>query len=117
MQIMRDEKRMKPEWNVFVENINAGRIETYNIFDHSGFRRECSELLMAVHDKEIFREKMKSSLQYFFWAKCEWEVVVTSLTGEKAKIKIDVFKQVMMNYDSFVDYVWNNIENIICAEK
>ena len=78
---------------------------------------------------------------YYYWAKCEWEVVITSWPphinmdeldrinkqrkSEFAKYdrepyclcintdvrkKIDVYSQVMLNFDIFVDYVWGHRE-------
>ena len=67
---------------------------------------------------------------YYFWSKSEYEIVITSfppyidkkeiekLTKTNKKIreavnldtgkKIDIFDQIMINQDKFIDYLWNN---------
>jgi hypothetical protein len=64
--------------------------------------------------KDAFAESMKSELMYYFWSKYEWEVCITELfDGEKkAETKVDVYMQVMQNYDVFVDYVWGHKNEI-----
>jgi hypothetical protein len=57
-----------------------------------------------------FARHLRSHLFCFFCSKCEYEVLISPWTGNKEKgtIKIDIFDQVMMNFDIFVDYVWNS---------
>ena len=93
-----------------------------------------------------FAEAVKSSLMSAYWSKCEWETIITSwppyvdgeevdrLFKEKQKhieehghfyrtdvgleiaFKIDVYTQVMMNWDRFIEYVWNN-KRLITEKK
>ena len=86
----------------------------------------------------LFVEEVKRSLMYFYWSKSEWEVIITSwppyvnekgflrlnlkrnehlvkygrfirtdvnIEGEK---KVDVYEQIMLNWDHFITYLWNN---------
>ena len=77
---------------------------------------------------------------YYFWSKCEWEVVITDWpthitveeieelneelsryearwhrkpyslnVGLPVQKKVSVYDQVMMNWDIFVEYVWNEL--------
>ena len=93
-----------------------------------------------------FAQAVRDSLQYAYWSKCEWETIITSwppyvdgeeidrLSKEKDECikersvfyrtdvnlligyKIDVFTQVMLNWDRFIDYVWNN-KHLITERK
>lgn len=133
---------MELVWNVFVEDINARKIEVYNIFDHYRFMEDLVDIKKRIGKDEgffpQFAAEVKTSLMYYFWSKCEWEVVITSwppyvdgkevdrLYDEKTNMlidygrfvrtdvrletreKIDVFDQVMMNWDQFIDYLWRN---------
>ena len=86
----------------------------------------------------VFKEKVRRNLSYYFWSKSEWEVILSSwppyvdsdeidrLIKEREEHlatwgkfyqtdcnvnvseKIDVYTQVMMNWDCFIDYLWNN---------
>ena len=102
---------MKLKWNVYYHNINSQRIETYNIFDHRMFNEYVMlHLERTYQTKEEFSEQIESELRYYFWSKAEWEIIVSPWCGGKdtKEIKIDVYDQVMLNFDSFVDYVWKN---------
>jgi hypothetical protein len=85
-------------------------------------------------------------LQYYYWSKSEYETIITSwppyvedeelnrLNSEKEKriqetgkfyraavnlnvgYKIDIYTQVMMNWDRFIDYIWNN-KHLITKKK
>lgn len=87
---------------------------------------------------EGFAEHVRKSLQYYYWSKSEYETVITTwppyieseelnrLNKEKhereirnrpfyrdavnltTRYKIDIYTQVMMNWDRFIDYIWNN---------
>lgn len=57
-----------------------------------------------------FKEKLRKELMYWFWSKCEYEVVISPWVGrnkEEAEVKIDIHDQVMLNFDRFVDYCWS----------
>ena len=95
------------KWNVFYYDINRKKITTYNIFDHGTFLKYVKEAIDKCETKEALADQLKSELQYFFWAKAEWELLFYPWVGdEKAVVKIDVYNQVMNNFEIFVDYVW-----------
>ena len=81
---------------------------------------------------EIFAPEFKNNLMYYFWSKCECEIILTNWpTSFKVDIKnldatkhdyrdsidlevaekIDMYDQVMNNWQLVLDYVWNNLEN------
>ena len=103
-------------WNVYYYNCNAKRIETFNIFDHGGFKLYVKLALKRCRYKVEFDVELKRELRYYFWSKAEWEVIITSWVGgdrEKDATKIDVFQQVMLNWGAFVNYVWDNKEELL----
>lgn len=137
------------EWNVFCYNINKGKIETFNIFDHWKITEDVQKSLKKFKDKNEFKKEIESYLMYYFWSKSQYELIIEITESnriflipwcgcrepEKAKIdvtddasfdwrrfaekhidkqvyknkkKIDVYDQVMFNFEAFVDYVWSN---------
>lgn len=66
------------QWNVLYNNFNARKIEEINIFKYSSFTKDVENLLKEDISKDEFADKLRRKLQYRFWSKCEWEVVVTS---------------------------------------
>ena len=96
-------------WNVYVEDVNRRRIEQYNIFEHGRFATEIEKAYKKHRDDfDAFAEEVKNNLRYYFWSKCEWEIMLNSLFTDKnfKPEKIDVYDQVMLNWDVFIGYVW-----------
>ena len=99
------------QYNVFMEDFNGREIVTFNIFRHGAFREDCRKNAKKYKDdREKFLEEVRRDLQYYFWSKCEYEIVLTTLIESPHRpfkeAKIDVYDQVMMNWDIFADYIW-----------
>lgn len=107
------------QWNVYIHNYNKNKMEPYNIFDHSGFKYEVKQAVKKYKDKDAFIDKLRIELSYYFWSKCEWEVIITPWIGKKesCETKIDVFDQVMINWDIFSNYVWENRNKLLNNEQ
>ena len=75
------------------------------------FKKEVDVLLKEKIDKDDFSEKLKREVMYYFRSKCEYEIILSSWTGRADDIKIDVYNQIIMNFDRFVDYCWNERRN------
>ena len=96
-------------WNVFYYNSNSKKIEHFNIFDHWRFREGVEKALKKSKSREELEKKVKSELFYFFASKCEWEVLITPWPKrEDETIKVDVYWQVINNFDRFIDYLAKN---------
>lgn len=118
------------KWNVYIEDVNRNEIKAYDVFTHADFQRETSAALKEAYDKKHFERLLKYSSQYYFWSKCEYEVVITSwppyIGREEASrnkradlpkyrttvnletgSKISVYDQLMLNWEAFVDYCWS----------
>ena len=95
---------------------------------------------------EEFANYIRESLQYYYWSKSEYETIITSwppyieneeldrINQEKTEwvsqgrtfyrtavnltvgYKIDIYTQVMMNWDRLIDYIWNN-KHLITKKK
>ena len=102
------------EYNVYVENFNSRKIEVYNIFKYNNLENIFKEIKKETNSKEEFLEKVKRELQYRYWSKCEWEIILSEWPPVKddsfKREKIDVYDQIMLNWNIFSEYVWNNIE-------
>jgi len=101
----------KMVWNVYYENFNAKVIESYNIFDHYSFEESVKNAYKKYKDDFAkFSEEVQHNLKYYFWSKCEWEILLCSLVhrnhAEEMTRKIDVYDQVMLNWNIFIKYVW-----------
>lgn len=97
-------------WNVYIYSINSNVIKSYNVFDHAGFYEDLKKAARKFKDdKEAFIAEVKSNLMYYFWSKSEWEILLYPWLGKSDCCeKVDVYDQVMMNFDHFSEYLWNN---------
>ena len=106
------------EWNVYYESFNDRKIKTFNIFKHAGFLDDCVKYAKKLHLRDDIPEEkkeclnlVKRSLMYYFWSKCEWEIILTSWPPSKQDFrdeKIDVYDQVLLNWPIFAEYIWQN---------
>lgn len=106
------------EWNVYISNFNRRVIEEYNIFKHAAFVDDCKKTIKKYNkaaragefDMDAFSEDIRRHLLYYFWSKCEWEVIIDHWPGGEhfKPEKIDVYDQVRLNWDKFIIYLWEH---------
>lgn len=94
------------EWYVYYHDFNVQKIIKWNVFNHGTFKKEIDILLKEKIDKDDFSEKLKREVMYYFWSKCEYEIILSPWIGRADVIKIGIYDQIMMNFDRFVDYCW-----------
>ena len=100
-------------WNVYVHDINSGEIKVHNVFYHSRFYDDVVDSFSKCKgDKDTFLKGLKMDLMYYYWSKFEWEVNIGPLfehyKDEECK-KIDVYQQVINNWDIFAEYTWQKL--------
>ena len=98
------------EWNVYWEDFNSKQIVVRNVFNLSNkFVEYLKTDVKKFKRKEDFIEQLQKDLRYCYWYKSEYEVIITSWPSkEECNRKIDVYKQIMINWDKFAEYVWKN---------
>ena len=105
-------KKTRPlEWWVYFGNFNARKIEKYNVFRHAGFYAGCRKAYKNCKgDRNAFLEQVRRELGCCFRSKCEYEVIIGQWPprNEERKNKVDFYDQVMMNWERFAEYLWEN---------
>ena len=103
------------KWYVYLENVNSRSIVTYNVFKHFNFYQDVKEEIKRIENKQDFSERIKRIARYYFWSKCEYEILITSwiATNNFKDKKIDVYDQLELNWDRFIDYIWENKKDLI----
>ena len=148
------------EWYAYYYDINRNKIDKFNVFDHCTFREYAKKAAKKYKTKEEFTEQLKRELQFYFWSKCEWELVIKIAEDNRIflipwvgcrnpeevkieilpivteegfnwevfakehimnqryynKAKIDVYDQVMFEWDKFAEYCWNNKKKLLKME-
>ena len=56
-------------------------------------------------DKDTFAEKLKIELAYYFWSKCEWEIILSSWPPREdfKEEKIDEMLEYIQTYSTSVE--------------
>jgi hypothetical protein len=68
---------MNLEWNVFYHDINRDKITTLNILkQHGSFNEYIKKAFKKCKTKDEFAEVLRRELMYYFWSKCEWELII-----------------------------------------
>ena len=116
------------EWNVFISNFNSGKIETHNIFNHYGIKEDFQKIVKkyiktlkddGTFDKKAFADEIRRPLMYYYWSKCEWEIIIDHWPhcDRFREEKVDVYDQISLNWNVFVDYVWDHREELAKWKK
>ena len=109
----------QPVWNVYYQNRTTRKITTFNALSHGGVLKDIVKATKKCKTKEEFAEALEHTLMYYYWSKCEWEIILSPWPPRDSEqdIKIDVYDQIKLNWDHFVDYVWNERKNIKYEDK
>ena len=97
-------------WNAILYDYQSTRIRKYNIFNNSQFCKDCIELFSPPNlGKETFSELLDKKAMYEFWGRCEYEFLISSWPPGPAEkpYKIDVYEQLKLNWEKFVDYLYD----------
>lgn len=108
------------EWYVYVGDFNGRRIETHNVFDHIRFMEDCKKNARKNYaDKDAFLETLRRDLMYYYWSKCEWEIILQSWPPSDRfnDEKIDVYDQIRLNWGIFSEYVWSHVGELKRRER
>lgn len=103
----------KISWNVIRENFNTSKFEAYNVFGHYSFLEDVINVFKSSESKETFSTALVKEVRYHFWSKCEYEIVLQTWPKSDYEEKIDIAYQLFNNWDRFVDYTWESLEEYI----
>ena len=108
------------EWYAYYYNYNDDKIVPFNVFEHGRFYEDCQKNARKnSKDYDKFCEQLRTDAMYYYWSKCEWELVLSPWTPRKERcdIKIDVWDQVKLNWEQFCLYVWEHGPELRRKEK
>ena len=113
--------KLPVEWNAYYYNYNSRKVETHNVFNHWRFIEYSAKAIKKYKDdKKSLEEQIRRELMYYYWSKYEWEVIVAPFTSnpkEEEEKKLDVYEQVMLNWNIFFEYFWEHRKEILKYDK
>jgi len=120
-------KKNVPPYYVILWDVNKDNIEFYDIMPYLVSRwkedkkrrhkiwvdREESKVVDDTKMPETFEEFKQFVLSnsfYQFWARCEYEVIVTGWPVHKNEYKLDAYEQIKQNIDVVATHFMNYIK-------
>lgn len=121
-------KKKSLVWNVYRFSLAGDKVVVYNIFNHLGFADGMQKIIKKKYDRSAFANEVKSELIYHFCGKYQHEITISKTANDepndeneilvshyprysdsKYDMRIDVYEQVMLNFDAFIDYIYKAI--------
>lgn len=96
-------------WLVTYHDVNTDKIKYYDILK---YRQDfIKKLKKKCATKEEFTEKMRREMMYYFWSKCEWEIIIeldensrvwlSPWVGSRNNEKVDVTDRTDFDWKGF----------------
>lgn len=104
------------EYKVITWNFNTDRVEHYDIMPYLYRRLEEKRKKRQIALKDLTLERLKEFIdtesKYQFWARCEYEVILSSWppTENGHKHKMDVYEQIHMNLDNIAKLMYDDLQ-------
>ena len=106
-----------PSYNVWIWGFNHDSLESYDVVptfikDLKNFKPKD-----RPKTKADLNHALRSAAIYFFWSKCEYEMIIHGWPEQKNDQKVDVYKQLMLNWPIFLDFFWEQVYKPMFLKK
>lgn len=94
--------KLQNQFNVLNWDINRNQLETYDVLPY--FRREYEACPRKPSTKEEWKEFIRKEGKYRYWARCEYEIIISPWPPQKkdVNVKVDVWQQIENNLELIV---------------
>ena len=96
-------------WNVLNWDFNSDKLEVYDVGYRFVNAVDSARLSSLPKNYTELDDYLNSEAHYRFWAKCEYEIIITGWPQQKNEAKIDVCTQLRLNWDRFVKAFWDEV--------
>lgn len=100
---------MKPFY-VLNWNFNSRKLVKYDIMPYLIDRYKNKKQSDRPETKEEIKQFILDSSKYQWWARCEYEIIISDWPNQQTHKKIDIYYQVEMNIDVILDMFIENIK-------
>lgn len=96
-------------FNVIIYDVNKDEFVPYDIMPYLVRRYNDTKKKDRPVTFEEFKKFVDSSMRYQYWARCEYEIILSDWPCQKKYKKIDVYEQFKMNIDLIVKLLMDNM--------
>lgn len=93
------------EFNVIIFDYNRGIFKPYNIIPY--LLEQYNEAEIKPSTFEEFKNFIFAKSAYQWWARCEYEIILSDFPNQKKFEKWDIHRQVKMNIDVITELLIN----------
>ena len=94
------------KYNVIIED--NGKFKDFDIIPY--FIRHYKNAKHKPKTKKEFNKFIDDWAKYEFWARCEYEVILSDYPRQEVSEKIDVYQQIKINIDVITMIVMNELK-------
>lgn len=104
------------EYKVITWNFSTDRVEHYDIMPYLYRKLEEKRKKKQITLKDLTLERLKEFIdnesKYQFWARCEYEVILSSWPPRENghEHKMDVYEQIHMNLDNIAKLMYDDLQ-------
>ena len=105
-------------YNVWIWDFNSDSLESYDVIPR--FVESIKRYIKPKNlpkTKEALNEILESDARYYFWAKCEYEMIIHGWPEQKNDQKVDVYQQLKLNWPIFLDFFWEQVYKPMFLKK
>ena len=96
-------------WKVWIWSFNQDELMPYDVGCRFVDEVDSDRLSSLPRSYAELEDYLRSKACYYFWSKCEYEMIVTGWPQQKNEAKIDVCTQLRLNWDRFVKAFWDEV--------
>ena len=96
-------------FNVINFDFNSKKFEAYDVMPYlvNCYKNEKKDKRPVTFDE--FKKFVEGKSMYMYWARCEYEVILSDWPGGREHKKIDIHWQIMMNIDTVTNILMSNV--------
>ena len=96
-------------FNVINFEFNSKKFETYDVMPYlvNCYKNEKKDKRPVTFDE--FKKFVEGNSMYMYWARCEYELILSDWPNQKTHKKIDIHYQIMNNIDTVTKILMENV--------
>lgn len=104
-------KKEQTPFHVIWWDVNKGEFVPYDVMPYLvECYRECKKKRRGVPKTvDEFRDFVEGKSLYMYWARCQYEILLSDWPSDKTTKKVDVYWQIMMNIDVVTRILMDNV--------
>lgn len=97
------------QFNVIFYDFNKNKMIPYDVMPYLVDCYEKAKKGKKPTTREEFRKFIDRESAYMYWARCEYEIILSDWPNQSTEEKWDIYRQIMMNIDIITDLLMESV--------